>query len=138
MDVKETNTSESPKVEGKAATDSSKAEVSASTIARMMGVATTLDLKLVEGKLELMATKINALTAKMERVITGLNGLPSASDLDRVDIQIGSLKTMLREIIAAVTPSSPSTSAKGKEKEPAEAAQPALRDGIQSSATENK
>ena len=87
--------------EGK--TEGPKVEVSAATITRMMGIATLTDIKLIDGKLDLLSTKLNTLTAKVERLTTMLSSAPNASDIDRLDIQVGSVKTLVREVLAAVS-----------------------------------
>jgi hypothetical protein len=72
-------------------------EVSAATIGRMLGLATASELKLMEGKIDLLSTRVNNMTVRMEKVISILGGAPTGSDLERVDMQIGSLRVMLRE-----------------------------------------
>lgn len=74
-----------------------RGEVSVSTLARMMGVATTNELSLLEGKIDLLATRVNGLTVRMEKVLNAISRVPTGTDLDRIDINIGSLKTMIRD-----------------------------------------
>lgn len=96
MDSQQTNAEEQkPEVK---ASESPKVEVSASTVARMMGVATVTDIKLMEGKIDLLSTKVNAMVAKLERVATTIATLPTSNDFDRLDIQVGSVKTLMREL----------------------------------------
>ena len=135
MDANESPELQTGKPEGKPATGGAKTEVSASTIARMMGLPTSSDFSLLDGKLDLIATKVNALTAKLERLSTSLNSIPSASDLDRIDIQIGSLKTLIREALNAS--SAAQSTAAEPSKESKEQSQ-ALRAGIRSNSTEGK
>ncbi len=77
-------------------------EVSAATVGRMLGLATVTELKLLEGKLDLITTKINAVQLKVDRVATAAAGFPSTSDLDRIDVQIGSLKNFIREMFSGI------------------------------------
>jgi hypothetical protein len=63
----------------------------------MMGLATASELKLMEGKLDLLSTRVNNMTVRMEKIIGILGGAPTGSDLERIDMQIGSLRSMLRE-----------------------------------------
>lgn len=77
-----------------------RAEVSASTIGRMMGLATTAELKLVEGKLDLIATKVANLTTRMDKVLSILGTTPTGADLERIDVQIGSLKSLIKDVLA--------------------------------------
>ncbi|MCB0330667.1 MAG: hypothetical protein KDD70_13425 [Bdellovibrionales bacterium] len=76
---------------------STRGEVSAATVARMMGLATANELSMLEGKLDLLSSRVSNITAKLERVLTGISRLPTSTDFDRVDINIGSLKTLIKE-----------------------------------------
>lgn len=78
----------------------SKTEVSATTVGRMLGLASTRELKIVEGKIDLALSKINNITARMEKALSILAAAPSATDLERVDVQIGSLKVLIKETLA--------------------------------------
>ena len=80
----------------------SRPEVSASTIARMMGLATVNELALLEGKIDLLSTRITAMTAKLDRIAASVNGMPSGSDLERIDVQIGSLKSLIKEALVGI------------------------------------
>ena len=51
------------------AADAARVEVSAPTIARMMGIATVTELKLLENRIDLLAAKVGGMTAKLDRVI---------------------------------------------------------------------
>lgn len=74
-----------------------KTEVSATAIAKMAGLATSRELKLLEGKLDLITGRMANIMLRVERVLTMLNSVATGADLERVDVQIGSLKSMLRE-----------------------------------------
>ena len=91
-----------------------RGDVSASTVARMMGLATASDLKLLEGKVDLFGAKINNIMVKLEKAITILNGTPSGTDLERIDVQIGSLKTMLRDSINEIVSGVEAKAGEGK------------------------
>ena len=77
-------------------------EVSASTIGRMMGLATMSDLRLLDSKIDLMTTKVAGLTVKMDKIMTTLSTVATASDLERIDVQIGSVRTTLRETVQEI------------------------------------
>ncbi len=77
----------------------SRGDVSAATIGRMLGLAGSGELKLLEGKLDLVSTRVSNLTVRMEKIMGALQKLPSAVDLERIDVQIGNLRTMLRNFI---------------------------------------
>ncbi|MCO6430930.1 MAG: hypothetical protein J5J00_08720 [Deltaproteobacteria bacterium] len=75
-------------------------DVSAYAIARMMGVATTSEVKVLEGKLDLVTTRVTNMGVKLDRVLNLFQQMPTGSDLERIDVQIGSLKTLLRDLMA--------------------------------------
>jgi hypothetical protein len=79
-----------------------RVEVSAQTITRMMGIASTTDLKLLEGRLDLLTSKVSSMVLKLDRVLTMLGSVPTPSDIGRIEIQLGSLKSMLREALESV------------------------------------
>lgn len=99
--------------------DITRSEVSAQAVARMMGVATTTEVKLLEGKLDLISSRISNMTVRLEKVISQFNQLPSGSDLERIDVQIGSLKTMIRDVLSGkLTNQNSALDTKFKDKKP--------------------
>lgn len=88
-----------------------RVEVSAQTITRMMGIASTTDLKLLEGRLDLLTSKVSSMALKLDRVLTMLGSVPTPSDIGRLEIQLGSLKSMLREALESVNSSRGSSQA---------------------------
>lgn len=93
-------TEQAPKDDGTTkVVETARPEVSAQTITRMMGIPTTTDIKLLEGKIELLSTKLNGITAKVERILTVLNSMPSAGDIDRMELQMGAIKALVREVV---------------------------------------
>jgi len=82
-----------------AAPAGARVEVSAQTITRMMGIASTTDLKLLEGRLDLLTSKVSSMVLKLDRVLTMLGSVPTPSDIGRLEIQLGSLKSILREAL---------------------------------------
>ena len=74
-------------------------EVSAATIGRMMGLVTAAEFKLLEGKVDLLVTKLTGAVMKVEKVLQILGGAPTGADLERIDVQIGSLKTLIKEVL---------------------------------------
>jgi hypothetical protein len=82
-------------------------EVSAQTIARMMGIPTVADLKLLESKIELLSPKLNAITMKVDRIAASLSTVPTASDMDRMEIQMGAVKSLTKEILDLLSRGTP-------------------------------
>jgi hypothetical protein len=76
-----------------------RGDVSASTIARMMGMATVAEFRVLEGKIDLLAAKVNSITGKMERLASSVASVATGSDLERVDVQVSSLRTALNEAV---------------------------------------
>jgi len=76
-----------------------RGEVSAVTVARMMGLATLGEVKLIESKVELLTSKLSLVQAKLEKVASTLQSLPTGADLERIDVHIGSMKQMLKEVL---------------------------------------
>jgi hypothetical protein len=83
-------------------TNGGKVEVSAQTITRMMGIASTTDLKLLEGRVDLLTSKVSSLLLKVDRVLTMFSSVPTPSDIGRLEIQLGSLKSMVRDALEAM------------------------------------
>ena len=79
--------------------ESGRGDVSASTIARMMGMATAAEFRVLEGKVDLLSTKFNSITGKIDRSTSALANVATGSDLERIDVQISSLRTALNESV---------------------------------------
>lgn len=76
-----------------------KADISASTLVKMMGVASATELKLIEGKLDLLSGRIGNLSIRLERVLTQLANIPAASDFERLESQITLMRSMLKDLV---------------------------------------
>ena len=92
----ENNESQTIKIEA------ARGEVSAQTIARMMGLTTQSDLKLVEGKLDLLVSRLGTVNVRLERVGQTLQQTPTVNDMERIDVQIGTLRASMRELLLAL------------------------------------
>jgi hypothetical protein len=82
--------------------DPSRGEVSASTIGRMLGLATVGELHMLESKVDLLTTKLNAFSVRIDRIVSMLSSAPTGKDLERIDVQIAAMRQMLREGLAAL------------------------------------
>lgn len=89
-----------------------RTEMPVSAVARLLGVATATDLNLLDGKLDLMVSKVNAVQARMEKILTVVNGMPSGADLERIDVQIGALRNLIKETLTGVAASASTTTKK--------------------------
>lgn len=84
---------------GNAAEEQPRGEMTAATLGRLMGLATTSELKFLEGKIDLMASKLNNIMVRVDRMIALFNALPTGADLERIDVQIGALKSLIRDTL---------------------------------------
>lgn len=91
-----------------AVSESPRVEVSAATVARMMGIASTSDLRVIEGRIDLLTSKVAAILTKVDRCLSMFSSIPTASDIGRLEVQVAAVKTMMKEILdAAGAPVSP-------------------------------
>ncbi len=79
-----------------------RVDVSAATVARMMGIASTSDLRLLEGRVDLLTSKVAAILTKMDRCLSMFGSVPTASDIGRLEVQVASMKSMMRELLDSV------------------------------------
>lgn len=82
--------------------DGPRVDVSAATVARMMGIASTSDLRLLEGRVDLLTSKVAAILTKMDRCLSMFGSVPTASDIGRLEVQVASMKSMMRELLDSV------------------------------------
>lgn len=78
--------------------DGKRGEVSASTIGRMLGLVTSAEFKLLESKMDLLSTRMNSVLVKMEKVLVMGAEAPTGADLERIDVQIAAVRTVLNDI----------------------------------------
>jgi hypothetical protein len=103
----------------------------------MMGIASSSDLRLLEGRIDLLTAKVSGLVTKVERVVSMFGSAPSASDIDRLEIQIGTLKSLIKEVLE-VTSSEADKRALADERTAAQEQSRKLREGIKSSEDSGK
>jgi hypothetical protein len=89
-------------------------DISATTIGRMMGLATVQELALIESKIDLMVTKVGNLTIRMDKVISSLANAPTGADLERIDVHIGALRTLIKEALGGKADDADSAKAQPK------------------------
>jgi hypothetical protein len=106
-------------------------EVSAQTIARMMGIASATDLQLIEGRLDLLTSRVSTLMIKVDKLLAGLGALASVGDIGRIETQIASIKAILRDASDAVGVLQTGQSTPAKESGDSQGRR--LREGIRSS-----
>ncbi len=121
MAKKETEVVTSDQRSGKSA-EGNRTDMPVSAVARLLGVATQTDLTLVEGKVDLLINKLNLMQVRVEKTLTAVGSLASGADLERIDVQIGALRTSIREALSGVPSKAP---APAKEAAPKAAPEPA-------------
>ena len=59
-----------------------------------------------EGKgkiVDLLTAKVTNVLTKVDKIASTVNALPSGSDMDRLEIQLGSIKAVMKEILESVS-----------------------------------
>jgi hypothetical protein len=106
-----------------------RVDVSAATVARMMGIASTNDLRVIEGRVDLLTSKVAAILTKMDRCLSMFSSIPTASDIGRLEVQLAAVKSMMKELLDSV--GAPVGGAKDQaDKQVAAEQSRKLRDGI--------
>lgn len=103
-----------PVTKSAAGDEPARGEVSAATIGRLMGLATASELKLLEGKIDLMSSKINTMMVRVDRLTALFSSMPTGADLERVDVQIGALKALIRDTLTALAGKEPASETAAK------------------------
>ena len=116
---------------GSSGTGNARIEVSAQTIARMMGIASATDLQILEGRLDVLASRVATLMMKVDKVLTSFSTVASTGDIGRLETQIASVKSMVREAVDVLNATNGGQRASSKES--AELQSKKLREGIRSS-----
>jgi hypothetical protein len=79
------------------------AELSAAALGRMLGLATTAELKLIEQKIDAVSGRIAAFGAKLDKIMATVSSLPGGQDLERIDLQIATMKAVLSQLHDSIT-----------------------------------
>lgn len=104
-------------------------EVSAQTIARMMGIASSTEIQLLEGRLDLLASRVSTLMMKVDKVLAGLAALSTQGDIGRIETQIAGVKTLLRDATESIGSASSAERSAARDAA-AEGQSKRLKDGI--------
>lgn len=72
-------------------------ELSAAALGRLLGLATSSELKVFEGKIDLLTQKMASMAAKVEKLTQAINKIPTANDFERIDVHVGAIKAMIRD-----------------------------------------
>ncbi len=77
-------------------------EVSAATVGRMLGLASSNEVLLLEGKIDLISTKLSTMALRIEKMANTMAAAPTGSDMERLDAQIASLRTLIKDMLASL------------------------------------
>ena len=113
-------------------------DVSAATVTRMLGIATSSDLRLLEGRLDLLTAKMAGMVTKLDRVMALISSVPSAADIDRLEVQIGGLKGLIREVLEQTAPGGSAARELDGQRSAAQEQSRKLREGIKTSAPDGE
>ena len=102
MESESLTVTNSPSSEETKVAETPRVDVSATTITRMMGIASVSELKLIETRLDLVTAKVTTVLAKFDKLMSTVNALPTGSDIDRLEIQLSSVKSVMKEVLEAV------------------------------------
>jgi hypothetical protein len=95
-------TTTAPPASGFQLPEGPRVDVSAATVARMMGIASTSDLRVLEGRIDLLTSKVAAILTKMDRCLSMFSSIPTASDIGRLEVQVAAVKSMMKELLDSV------------------------------------
>ena len=98
LDAKSEAFDNSAKKLSEAGNDILGGDVSAATIGRMLGLLTRGDFKVFEGKIDLIQTKVNSFSTKLDFIQEAVLRLPTGNDFERLEAQIASLRTTISEV----------------------------------------
>lgn len=113
---KETALSAEPKFsELKPLVDAKKAasrDVPISTVVHLLGLPTAQQLSILEGKVDLLNTKLSSVLSKLEKMGTEISAIKADATVGRIDFQINEIKALLKRIVGGTTASVGGTEAK--------------------------
>lgn len=73
-------------------------DVSASTIVHLMGLATSQQLNVIESRIDVIASKMASLFAKMERMEERVAEVYGDTYLDRIDFQLSEMRQLMKKV----------------------------------------
>ena len=91
--VESLNDSEQPSI--KSNLSHTQRDVAVSTVVRLMGLATSTEVAVLEQKIDMLIAKLNTISTKVDRLN---NTLQHGSDFDRIDMQLADLRSILKNI----------------------------------------
>ena len=74
-------------------------ELSASAVGRLMGLASSDEMRVLEGKIDLLTQRLAVMAAKLEKLTQVVGNAPTGADLERIDVQVGTIKALVRDFV---------------------------------------
>lgn len=78
-------------------------DVSAATIGKMLGLVTLADFQVLQGKVDLLSTRVNNMATRVDKMLQMLSRTPTGADLERIDVQLAALRTLITDALSAKT-----------------------------------
>ncbi|RMD86619.1 MAG: hypothetical protein D6808_02915 [Candidatus Dadabacteria bacterium] len=76
-----------------------KGDASVLAFIKMASLPTSTEIKVLEGKIDLLMSKIGAMSTKLSRVAESLSDIPSGSDVERIEAQIIELRSAVKSLL---------------------------------------
>lgn len=92
-------TSEQPGVAAAAARD-----INIATLVHLLGISTSVEVGVIEEKVDMMSSKLTALAAKVDRLALQLEGARHDSFLERIDVQLSDIRAFLKKGVSGGAP----------------------------------
>lgn len=82
-----------------AASGTTGRDVPVSTVVHLMGLPTAAQLALLEGKIDILTTRVTTVTTKLERIASELSLIKNDATTDRIDFQLNDIRGLLRRLV---------------------------------------
>lgn len=81
-----------------AAKRSASRDIPVATIVRLLGIPTQADFSVLDTKLDMLTSKLNALAIKVDRLLSQLGAISNEFYVDRIDFQLGDIRNMMKKV----------------------------------------
>lgn len=73
-------------------------DVPIATIVHLLGIPTQTDINVLDTKLDMLTSKVNALALKVDRLLSQLAGISNEFYVDRIDFQLADIRNMMKKV----------------------------------------
>lgn len=74
-------------------------EVPVSTVVHLLGLPTATQLSMLEGKIDILTTRVTSITSKLDRIASELALIKNDATTDRIDFQLNDIRGLLRRLV---------------------------------------